>query len=95
MIANMEAMRAGGAYIIGVTKEGNREIEKQEDRWTDIPRSTDELGYLLSVAPLWPFPCYVAKRRGCDIDKPKNLAKSITVEQERGTVAPDELWKEE
>ncbi len=80
MISNMEEVKARGAYIIGLTKEGNKEIERQADRWIYIPKCMDELTPLLSVVPLQLFAYYVAKRRGCDIDKPKNLAKSVTVE---------------
>ncbi len=80
MVSNMEEIKARGAYVLGITKEGNGEIEKQTDEWLYIPRCMDELTPLLSVIPLQIFAYYVAKERNCNIDKPKNLAKSVTVE---------------
>ncbi|MDD4366927.1 MAG: glutamine--fructose-6-phosphate transaminase (isomerizing) [Eubacteriales bacterium] len=80
MISNIEEIKARGAYVIGITKEGNTEIEKQSDESIYIPDCPDELTPLLTVVPLQVFAYYVAKNRGCNIDKPKNLAKSVTVE---------------
>ena len=65
---------------MGIAKEGNREIEKQSSEVIYIPSCMDEVTPLLSVVPLQLFAYYVAKFRGCNIDKPKNLAKSVTVE---------------
>lgn len=80
MISNIEEIKARGAYVIGITKETNKEIEKQADEHIYIPDCMDELTPLLSVVPLQLFAYYVAKEKGCNIDKPKNLAKSVTVE---------------
>ncbi|QIB68207.1 glutamine--fructose-6-phosphate transaminase (isomerizing) [Aminipila butyrica] len=80
MLSNIQEVKARGAYVIGVAKEGNREIEKQADRVIYIPNCMDEVSPLLSVVPLQVLAYYIAKERGCDIDKPKNLAKSVTVE---------------
>lgn len=80
MIANIEEIKARGARVIAVAKEGCSDIEKKADEVIYIPRCMDELTPLLSVVPLQIFAYYVAKNRGCNIDKPKNLAKSVTVE---------------
>lgn len=80
MLSNIQEVKARGAFVIGLAKESNTEIEKQADRVLYIPDCMDEVTPLLSVVPLQMFAYYIAKLRGCDIDKPKNLAKSVTVE---------------
>jgi glutamine---fructose-6-phosphate transaminase (isomerizing) len=80
MLSNIEEIKARGAYVVGVTKAGNTEIEKKCDEWIYIPACIDECTPMLTVVPLQLFAYYVAKNRGCNIDKPKNLAKSVTVE---------------
>lgn len=80
MLANIDEVKARGARVIGIAKEGNDDIEKKADHAVFIPACADELTPLLSVVPLQLFAYYVAKNRGCNIDKPKNLAKSVTVE---------------
>jgi len=80
MLSNIQEVKARGAYVIGVAKEGNKEIETQADQSIYIPKAPDELTPLLCVVPLQQLAYYIAKLRGCDIDKPKNLAKSVTVE---------------
>jgi glutamine---fructose-6-phosphate transaminase (isomerizing) len=80
MLSNIEEIKARGAYVIGITKEGNTEIEQKCNEWIYIPQCLDECTPMLTVVPLQIFAYYVAKNRGCNIDKPKNLAKSVTVE---------------
>ncbi len=80
MLSNIEEIKARGAYVIGIAKEGSTDIEKKADEWFYIPGCMDELTPLLTVVPLQLFAYYVARNRGCNIDKPKNLAKSVTVE---------------
>lgn len=80
MLSNIQEIKARGANVVGIAKEGNREIEKQSTEVIYIPDCMDEVTPLLSVVPLQLFAYYVAKFRGCNIDKPKNLAKSVTVE---------------
>ncbi len=80
MKANIEEVKARGARVIAIVKEGNTDIEKKADEVIYIPKCLDELTPILSVVPLQLFAYYMAKNRGCDIDKPKNLAKSVTVE---------------
>lgn len=80
MVSNVEEIKARGARVIGLAKEGRIEIEKVADEVIYIPDCADEVSPVLSVIPLQIFAYYVAKERGCNIDKPKNLAKSVTVE---------------
>ncbi|KXG75070.1 glutamine--fructose-6-phosphate transaminase (isomerizing) [Thermotalea metallivorans] len=80
MLSNIQEVRARGAYVVGVAKEGNKEIEKSADVVMYIPDTMDELTPILSVIPLQLMAYYIAVARGCDVDKPKNLAKSVTVE---------------
>jgi glucosamine--fructose-6-phosphate aminotransferase (isomerizing) len=63
-----------------LAKANNQGIERQGDQLMVIPNCMDEISPLLSVVPLQLLAYYIAKERGCDIDKPKNLAKSVTVE---------------
>ena len=80
MLSNIQEVKARGAYVMGIAKEGNTDIEKQSDCVIYIPDCMDEVSPLLAVVPLQLLAYYIAKLRGCDIDKPKNLAKSVTVE---------------
>ena len=80
MVSNVEEIKARGARIISVAKEGKTEIEKVADEVIYIPNCIDEVSPVLAVIPLQLFAYYVARERGCNIDKPKNLAKSVTVE---------------
>ncbi len=80
MLSNIQEVRARGAYVVGVAKEGNTEMEKTADIVLYIPDVMDELSPILSVIPLQLVSYYIAVARGCDVDKPKNLAKSVTVE---------------
>lgn len=80
MVSNVEEIKARGARVIGMAKEGKTEIEQVADEVIYIPECVDEVSPVLAVIPLQMFAYYVAKERGCNIDKPKNLAKSVTVE---------------
>ena len=80
MLSNIKEVKARGAYVIGVAKETNKEIEEIVDKVIYIPEVMDELATPLAVVPLQMLAYYVALNRGCDIDKPRNLAKSVTVE---------------
>ena len=80
MLSNIKEIQARGANIVGIAKQGNREIETESSEVLYIPSCMDEVTPLLAVVPLQIFAYYVAKFRACKIDKPKNLAKSVTVE---------------
>lgn len=80
MVSNIQEVKARNAHIISISKEGNTKIEEHSDEVIYIPKIRDELAPLLTVVPLQLFAYYVAKCKGYDIDKPRNLAKSVTVE---------------
>lgn len=80
MISNIKEVKSRGAYVIAIAKENNDKIEKAVDKVIYISEVIDELTAVISVVPLQLLAYYVALNRGCDIDKPKNLAKSVTVE---------------
>lgn len=80
MVSNVEEIKARGARVVAIAKEGRTEIEQVADELIYIPPCMDEVSPVLAVIPLQIFAYYVAKERGCNIDKPKNLAKSVTVE---------------
>jgi len=80
MLSNIKEVKARGAYVIAIAKESNKEIEKSADAVIYIPDTMDEVTSILSVIPLQLLAYYIAVARGCDVDKPKNLAKSVTVE---------------
>lgn len=80
MISNMVEVKARGAFLLAVTNEGNKEIEKVSDYVIYIPETNPYFSNSLAIIPLQLFGYYVAVGKGCDVDKPRNLAKSVTVE---------------
>ncbi|MCI9024185.1 MAG: glutamine--fructose-6-phosphate transaminase (isomerizing) [Dorea sp.] len=80
MISNMEEVRTRGAFVMAVTVEGNTEVEKAADYVIYIPETNRYFANSLAIIPLQLFAYYIAVGRGCDVDKPRNLAKSVTVE---------------
>lgn len=79
-ISNMVEVKARGAFVMAVTNEGNKAIEKAADYVVYIPEINPCFTNSLAIIPLQLFAYYVAVGRGCDVDKPRNLAKSVTVE---------------
>ena len=80
MISNMVEVRTRGAFVMAVTVEGNTEVEKAADYVIYIPETNKYFTNSLAIIPLQLFGYYIALGRGCDVDKPRNLAKSVTVE---------------
>ena len=80
MVSNMQEVKARGAKVIAIVEEYNKEVEKSADRVRYIPEVEDMFASITSVVPMQLLSYHVAKMRGCDIDKPRNLAKSVTVE---------------
>ena len=66
--------------MLAVTGEGNRDIERAADYIIYIPQTNKFFTNSLAIIPLQLFSYYVAVGKGCDVDKPRNLAKSVTVE---------------
>ncbi len=79
-ISNMVEVKSRGAFLLAVTNEGNKEIEKVSDYVIYIPETNPYFTNSLAIIPLQLFGYYVAVGKGCDVDKPRNLAKSVTVE---------------
>ncbi len=80
MMSNIQEVKTRGARVIGLTQSDNTGIESTVEHTLYIPNCAKEFTPLLSIVPLQILSYYIAKLRGCDIDKPKNLAKSVTVE---------------
>ncbi len=77
---NVREVKARGARVLGVAIEGDRRMLKEADDVIYVPRTDPMLMPVPEAVPLQLFAYYVAKANGCDVDKPKNLAKSVTVE---------------
>ena len=79
-MSNVKEVKARGARVLGVALEGNRAIYTEADDVIVVPRTNPLFNVPAEIVPLQLFAYYVAKANGCSIDKPKNLAKSVTVE---------------
>jgi glucosamine--fructose-6-phosphate aminotransferase (isomerizing) len=80
MVSNIREVVTRGARVICFTMEGNTDIEKVSNQWVYIPKTLPILAPVLEVIPLQLLAYYMAVEKGCDVDKPRNLAKSVTVE---------------
>lgn len=80
MVSNIEEVRARKGRIIAITMPGNEEVEHLAEFTTLVPETADVLSPLLTVIPLQLLSYYIAVNRGCNVDQPRNLAKSVTVE---------------
>ena len=79
-VSNVKEVKARGAVVMGVTTEDQDDMDTVADYVVKVPSINETLLPSLSVIPLQLFGYYVASLKGCDIDKPRNLAKSVTVE---------------
>ena len=80
VLSNMQEVRARDGQVIAVAFEGDKEIEKYADFVLHVPRCHEHLSPVLVALPLQLLAYYIADKRGCDVDQPRNLAKSVTVE---------------
>ncbi len=80
MISNIKEVKARGAQVLAVAKEHSTELKEVADMTLFLPDAPDALIPILAIVPLQLFAYYCAIERGCDVDKPRNLAKSVTVE---------------
>jgi glucosamine--fructose-6-phosphate aminotransferase (isomerizing) len=80
VISNMQEVRARGAYLIAIASEGNSSIDQQADSVISIPQTDWILQPLLAVIPLQLLAYRIARLRGLNVDQPRNLAKTVTVE---------------
>ena len=79
-ISNMEECRARGAYLMGVTSNGNYNVEDYVNFAIYVPKTDEHFAGSLAVIPLQILGYYLSVAKGLDVDKPRNLAKSVTVE---------------
>ena len=79
-ISNIKEVKARGASVIAIAQEGNEQIKEVSDHVLYIPKTDSRLASILTVVPLQMFAYHCATAKCCDVDKPRNLAKSVTVE---------------
>ncbi len=79
-MSNLKEVKARSGRVIAIATEGDEEIKEAADHVIYIPPAPDELAPILEIVPLQLLAYHIAVRRGCDVDQPRNLAKSVTVE---------------
>jgi glucosamine--fructose-6-phosphate aminotransferase (isomerizing) len=80
VVSNIQEVRARDAWVVAVATEGDQSIHQHADDVFFVPRAPELLAPLLSVIPLQLLAYHAAVARGCNVDQPRNLAKSVTVE---------------
>ena len=80
VVSNIEEVVARGGTVIAITDEGNRDLDSLAEYVVEVPKTIDALEPLLTVIPLQLLSYHIAVMRGADVDQPRNLAKSVTVE---------------
>src|SRR3989339_152287 len=80
VVSNIQEVKARKGIVIAIVTEGDTIIKEMADHVLEIPYTHEALGPLLTVVPLQLFSYYIAVMRGCNVDQPRNLAKSVTVE---------------
>jgi len=80
MLGNIEEVKARDGIVIAIANQGDEEIREKADHVFYVPKSNDFLTPILFTIPLQLLAYHIARKRGCDIDQPRNLAKSVTVE---------------
>jgi glucosamine--fructose-6-phosphate aminotransferase (isomerizing) len=80
ILGNIEEVKARDGIVIALTTEGDTEITKKADHLIYVPHTMEIFSPILTIIPLQFLAYYIADRKGCDVDQPRNLAKSVTVE---------------
>ncbi len=80
LVSNIQEVRARRARVIGIVSEGNAEIAQHCDELIRVPRAHWMIGPLVAVVPLQLLAYFIATARGLNVDQPRNLAKTVTVE---------------
>jgi len=80
ILSNIQEVKARKGMVISIITEGDEEIKEISDYSIEIPATIEPLTPLLSVIPLQLLSYHIAVMRGCNVDQPRNLAKSVTVE---------------
>ncbi|MDE3194709.1 MAG: glutamine--fructose-6-phosphate transaminase (isomerizing) [Acidobacteriota bacterium] len=79
-LSNLQEVKAREGRVVAIVTEGDQEARKVADEVIEIPEAPDLLAPILEIVPLQLLAYHIAVRRGCDVDQPRNLAKSVTVE---------------
>ena len=79
-MSNLKEVKARSGVVIALATEGDEEMKEAADHVLYVPAAPDELSPILEIVPLQLLAYHIAVRRGCDVDQPRNLAKSVTVE---------------
>jgi glucosamine--fructose-6-phosphate aminotransferase (isomerizing) len=79
-LSNMVEVKSRDGVVIAVVSEGDTEVREVADHVIEVPRASDLISPILSIIPLQLLAYHIGVRRGCDVDQPRNLAKSVTVE---------------
>jgi glucosamine--fructose-6-phosphate aminotransferase (isomerizing) len=79
-LSNIQEVKAREGHVVAIVTEGDTEVRKVADDVIEIPATPDILAPVLEIVPLQLLAYHIAVRRGCDVDQPRNLAKSVTVE---------------
>jgi glucosamine--fructose-6-phosphate aminotransferase (isomerizing) len=79
-ISNMQEVKARDGIVIAIVTEGDTQARQSADHVIEVPHAPELLAPMLEIVPLQLLAYHIAVRRGCDVDQPRNLAKSVTVE---------------
>jgi glucosamine--fructose-6-phosphate aminotransferase (isomerizing) len=80
MLSNIEEVKARSGIVLAITDQHDTDLEQRADATIVVPKTHELLSPLLTVLPLQLLAYHIALLRGCDVDQPRNLAKSVTVE---------------
>jgi glucosamine--fructose-6-phosphate aminotransferase (isomerizing) len=80
VISNIQEVRARNGRVIAITTEGNSQIEELAEHVIYVPETLPIFAPIINIIPLQLLSYYIALERGCNVDQPRNLAKSVTVE---------------
>ena len=80
MLSNVNEVKARGGIVIAIATEGDEGIRERADHVIYLPEASPDLNPILNAIPAQLIAYHMAVRRGCDLDRPRNLAKSVTVE---------------
>ena len=79
-LSNIQEVKAREGVVVALVTQGDEEARKSADHIIEIPPTSELLSPILEIVPLQLLAYHIAVRRGCDVDQPRNLAKSVTVE---------------
>jgi glucosamine--fructose-6-phosphate aminotransferase (isomerizing) len=80
VVSNIQEVKARKGKVIAIVSEGNRDLDSMVDHVVEVPETIEPLSPLVNTVPLQLLSYHIAVMRGCDVDQPRNLAKSVTVE---------------